>query len=151
MSRAGGHPASTELSPPTQEKTTIVRGGCLCGAVTYQARLPFAKFVVCYCSRCRKASGSAYASNAYVSPGAFQWTRGENVAVRYDLPEARSFATSFCGKCGSPLPHYTRSGREIVIPAGSLDDDPGARPATSAHWDSRAPCSPGTTDIPTAK
>ncbi len=78
----------------------IVRGGCLCGAVTYEAHLPFAKFVICHCSRCRKVSGSAYTANAYVSPEAFRWTSGENVVVRYDLPEARSFATSFCGKCG---------------------------------------------------
>jgi hypothetical protein len=129
----------------------IVRGGCLCGAVTYKAHLPFAKFVTCYCSRCRKASGSAYAANAYVSPEKFQWTRGETLVVRYDLPEARSFATSFCGKCGSPLPHHTRSGREIVIPAGSLDDNPGVRPTTSAHWDSRAQWLPTANDLPTPK
>ena len=66
----------------------IVRGGCLCGAVTYEAHLPFAKFVICHCSRCRKVSGSAYAANAYVSPEAFRWTSRENVVVRYDLPEA---------------------------------------------------------------
>jgi len=126
----------------------IVRGGCLCGAVTFEARLPFAKFVTCYCSRCRKASGSAYAANAYVSPDAFRWTRGETVVFRYDLPQARSFAASFCGKCGSPLPHHTRSGREIVIPAGSLDDDPGVKPSAIAHWDSRAPWVSAANDLP---
>ncbi|MGA2942028.1 MAG: GFA family protein [Xanthobacteraceae bacterium] len=126
----------------------IVRGGCLCGAVTFEARLPFAKFVTCYCSRCRKASGSAYAANAYVLPEAFRWTSGENVVVRYDLTQARSFATSFCGKCGSPLPHHTRSGREIVIPAGSVDDDPGVKPSAIAHWDSRAPWVSAANDLP---
>src|SRR5580704_5098654 len=65
----------------------VIRGRCLCGAVAYEVRLPIAKFVNCYCSRCRKASGSAYAANAYVSPQAFQWIRGENLVVRYDLPE----------------------------------------------------------------
>jgi hypothetical protein len=129
----------------------IVRGSCLCGAAAYEASLPFAKFVACYCSRCRKATGSAYAANAYVSPEMFRWTRGENLVVRYDHPEAKSFATSFCGKCGSPLPHHTRSGREIVIPAGSLDDDPGTGPATSAHWDSRAPWTPAMTDLRTSE
>jgi hypothetical protein len=126
----------------------IVRGGCLCGAVTFEARLPFAKFVTCYCSRCRKASGSAYAANAYVLPEAFRWISGENVVVRYDLTQARSFATSFCGKCGSPLPHHTRSGREIVIPAGWVDDDPGVKPSAIAHWDSRAPWVSAANDLP---
>jgi hypothetical protein len=116
----------------------LVRGSCLCGVVRYEARLPFGKFVQCHCSRCRKASGSAFAANAYVAPDAFRWTNGETNVVRYDLPEARSFSTSFCGKCGSPVPHSTRSGREIIIPAGSLDDDPQVKPPINLHWDSRA-------------
>jgi hypothetical protein len=115
-----------------------VTGGCLCGAVGYEAELPFAKFVTCYCSRCRKASGSAHSANAYVAPAAFRWTRGAEQVGRYDLPTARSFATSFCTTCGSPVPHATRSGREIIIPAGSLDGDPGATPTEAVFVDSRA-------------
>ena len=91
----------------------------------------------CHCSRCRKASGSAFAANAYVAPDAFRWTNGETNVVRYDLPEARSFSTSFCGRCGSPVAHSTRSGREIIIPAGSLEDDPRVKPSINLHWDSR--------------
>jgi hypothetical protein len=116
----------------------IVRGACLCGSVGYEAELPFHKFVKCHCSRCRKASGSAYAANAYVFPLAFRWTRGEGEVLRYDLPEARSFATSFCRRCGSPVPHATRSGREVVIPAGSLIDDPGVSATMNVCWGSRA-------------
>jgi hypothetical protein len=116
----------------------VVRGSCLCGAVAYEARLPLAKFVNCHCSRCRKATGSAHSANAYVLPDAFRWTRGEEVVRRFDLPQARSFATAFCSRCGSPLPHATRSGREIIIPAGSFDDDPGVKPSINLHWDSRA-------------
>ncbi len=40
----------------------FVRGSCLCGAVRYEAHLPFTKFVNRHCSRCRKASGSAFAA-----------------------------------------------------------------------------------------
>src|SRR3954453_3394395 len=98
----------------------LVRGSFLCRAVGYEAHLPFAKFVNCHCSRCRKASGSAFAANAYELPDAFRGTRGESVVVRYDSPEARSFATSLCGNWASPVPHSTRSGREIIIPVGSL-------------------------------
>jgi hypothetical protein len=126
----------------------IVTGGCLCRSIGYEARLPFIKFLNCHCARCRKASGSAYAANAYVLPDAFRWTRGEALIGRYDLPEARSFATSFCKSCGSPVPHATRSGREIVIPAGSLDDDPGVRPSVNAHWSSRAGWSLAKSELP---
>ena len=96
-------------------------GRCLCGAVAYEITTPFLRFVHCHCSRCRRATGSAHASNLYVNPTQFRWTFGAEKVRRYDLPSAKSFATSFCTDCGAPLPHHTRSGREVVVPAGSLD------------------------------
>jgi hypothetical protein len=114
-------------------------GSCLCGSVTYEVRLPFVRFVNCHCSRCRKATGAAHATNAFVKPDAFRWTAGASNVVRYDLPTAHSFATCFCRLCGSPLPHLTRSGREVIVPAGSLNDDPGVTPEAHICWSSRAP------------
>ena len=127
----------------------VVVGSCLCGAVGYELRLPFGRFVNCHCSRCRKATGSAHSANATVPPDAFRWLRGEEAVTRYDLPEARSFATAFCNRCGCPLPHLTRSGREVIIPAGTLDDDPGVKLTTHAHWSSRASWTPTPDDLPT--
>jgi hypothetical protein len=116
----------------------IVRGGCLCGSVEFEAELPFLKFVKCHCSRCRRASGRAFAANAYVLPQALRWSAGLDNVVRFDLPGACSFSTCFCRRCGSPLPHATRSGREVIIPAGSLLDDPGTSPTHDSCWSSRA-------------
>jgi len=128
----------------------VVRGSCLCGTVGYEARPPFGRFVNCHCSRCRKISGSAYAANATVPPDAFRWTRGESAVQRFDLPGAHSFANAFCSRCGSPVPHRTRSGREIIIPAGSLDDEPGTKPSTNVHWSSRAGWPVPVTELPTS-
>jgi hypothetical protein len=128
---------------------TVVHGGCLCQTVGFEADLPFVKFVKCHCSRCRNATGSAFAANAYVLPSAFRWTRGQENVVRFDLPEARSFSTSFCRRCGSPLPHNTRSGREVIIPAGSLRDDPGVSPGIEACWSSRATWLSDAINLPT--
>ena len=128
----------------------VISGSCLCGAVAYEVQLPFLEFVNCYCSRCRKATGSAYAANALVKPQAFRWLQGEEKVGRYDLPAARSFATSICKECGSPVPHFTRSGREVIIPAGSLDGDPSERPSRNVHWSSRAPWSPPAGDMATS-
>ena len=114
-----------------------LRGSCLCGEVTYEVRAPFLRFAHCHCARCCKATGSAHATNLYVPPGQFSWTSRTDSVVRFDLPSAKSFATTFCGRCGSPLPHHTRSGREIVVPAGSLDDEPSLRPRGRIFWDSR--------------
>jgi hypothetical protein len=100
-----------------------VRGGCLCGVVEFEVDLPFIKFVKCHCSRCRSATGSAFAANAYVLPQALRWLSGQDHVMRFDLPLARSFSTSFCVKCGSPLPHATRSGREVIIERSSFQPD----------------------------
>jgi len=116
-----------------------IRGSCLCGSVTFEVALPFDRFVYCHCSRCRKATGTAHAASAAVATGSFRWLSGEDYVSRFDLPMARSFATSFCRRCGSPLPHATRSGREVIIPAGALDDHPGSTPDRHVHWGSRAP------------
>jgi hypothetical protein len=116
-----------------------IRGSCLCGGVSFEVDLPFDRFVHCHCSRCRKATGTAHASNAVVQPDAFRWLVGAEHVSRFDLPAARSFATSFCRRCGSPFPHSTRSGREVIIPAGALDGDPVNKPGRHLHWSSRAP------------
>ncbi|MGC1575081.1 MAG: GFA family protein [Beijerinckiaceae bacterium] len=129
----------------------VVRGGCLCKSVGFEAELPFTRFVKCHCSRCRNATGSAFAANAYVLPPAFRWTCGQEQVVRFDLPEARSFSTSFCRLCGSPLPHDTGSGREVIIPAGSLRDDPGVSPTNQSSWSSRAPWLSDASNLPTAE
>jgi len=60
----------------------IVRGACLCRSIEFEVNLPFLRFVKCHCSRCRKATGSAFAANAYVLPQAVRWKSGENDVVR---------------------------------------------------------------------
>lgn len=135
--------------PSSNPTGSVVRGSCLCGSVAYEVRLPFKGFVNCHCSHCRKASGSAYAANAVVDPEAFRWTKGESEIVRYDLPTARSFSVCFCSHCGSQLPHPTRSGQVVILPAGSFDDDPGTAPSANVHWSSRAPWCRQSEGLPT--
>jgi hypothetical protein len=115
-----------------------VGGSCLCGKVRFELTLPFNRFVHCHCSRCRKVTGTAHATNAVLNASALRWCEGVEFVSRYDLPAARSFATSFCRQCGSPLPHLTRSGREVIVPAGSLDGDLASGSERHVHWASRA-------------
>jgi len=102
------------------EAIEVLTGSCLCGGVSYEVRSPFLRFAHCHCSRCRKSTGTGHATNLYCSPERFRWLSGEELVSRYDFPSARSFATVVCKACGCPLPRRTRSGREIVVPAGSL-------------------------------
>ena len=71
-------------------------------------------------------------------PSEFPVLRGEGLTKRWDLPEAASFATMICSQCLCPVPHPSRSGRVVIVPAGSLDDDPPHGPAEHTQWDSRA-------------
>ncbi|MFV2031353.1 MAG: GFA family protein [Gammaproteobacteria bacterium] len=117
----------------------ITKGSCLCGSVTYQFSGPELVFQYCHCSRCRKFTGSAYAANIIVNPEQFEWLSGESSVGRFEYPEARHFATCFCTRCGSSLPWLAKSGRSVIIPAGTLDEDPGIRPVHNIFYQDRAP------------
>jgi hypothetical protein len=115
-----------------------VTGSCLCGEVSYAIKGNLGIFQYCNCSRCRKFTGSAFASNIFVAPGDFEWLTGEQLVGRYELKEARHFATCFCKICGSSLPWLAQSGRTVVVPAGTLDGDPQIKPIQSIYCASRA-------------
>ncbi len=130
------------------EASEAVHGSCLCGAVSFEVRAPFLRFAHCHCRRCRKATGTGHATNLYSVPERFSWVRGEEHLARYDLPSAKSFATVVCRICGCPMPRRTRSGREIVVPAGALDTDPAELPRARIFFDSRTVWSCGDDEIP---
>ena len=115
-----------------------IRGACLCATVTFVVWGPFERFVVCHCSRCRKATASAHAANLFSAPDQVEWLSGVESIRRYQVPEARSFAKCFCTRCGSALPYVSRNGAHLVVPAGVLDEDPGIGPDRQIFWASRA-------------
>jgi hypothetical protein len=61
-----------DATESANESTMTARGSCLCGSVTFAVDLPFDRFIHCHCSRCRKATGTAHASNAVVKAAAFR-------------------------------------------------------------------------------
>jgi len=116
-----------------------ITGSCLCGAVTYQFAGPVKVFQYCHCSRCRKVTGSAHASNIIIDPTQFEWLSGEEYLGRFEHPDAKHFATSFCKNCGSSMPWLTKSGKAVVISAGTLDEDPKVRPIHNIFMEDKAP------------
>ncbi len=116
-----------------------VTGSCLCGEVSYQYSGAVKVFQYCHCTRCQKFTGSAHAANIIVAPEQFQWLKGEKSVGRFELAGAKHFATSFCKKCGSSLPWKTQSGKAVVIPAGTLDDNPETQPVHNIYFANKAP------------
>ena len=115
-----------------------IRGSCLCGEVSYRFTGPEYVFQYCHCSRCRKFTGAAHGCNIIVAPDQFEWLEGEESVGRFEHPDAKHFATSFCKRCGSSLPWMAQSRGSVVIPAGTLDEDPKIRPSQNIFWKDRA-------------
>jgi len=115
-----------------------VKGSCLCGSVTFEIKGPPSAFRYCHCSRCRKASGSAHAANIFVPQSQFAWSASGLPVNHFKVPDAKTFAVSFCTRCGSRVPHLIPERNEFLVPAGLLDGDPVARPQNAIFWGSRA-------------
>jgi len=116
-----------------------ISGSCLCGKVSSIVKGPFEKFYQCYCDRCQKKSGSAFASLLFTTPDKIEWLSGKSLIKRFDLPEAIRFSNCFCTDCGSQVPYISRDGAFLVVPAGYISDDPEIRPSANIFWDER-PC-----------
>ena len=116
-----------------------IKGSCLCGDVTYEITGNLKIFQYCHCSRCRKFTGSAHASNLFVKKEDFNWLSGEENIGTYAPDDTKYFATSFCKICGSSLPWLEKSGRTMVVTAGTLDDDPIVKPNWNIFVASKAP------------
>ena len=126
-----------------------LKGSCLCGEVAYEMRPPFVFFHYCHCSRCRKSSGSAHSTNILVRADQFAWAKGEALVRRWEHPDAEHYCTGWCSVCGSALPWQSRNKKGYLIPVGTLDNDPGSRPQSNIHWESRAPWFTPVGDLPT--
>ena len=114
-----------------------ITGGCLCGSVAYEVENDFSRFYFCHCTQCQKITGSAHASNLVTQPNAITWTRGQAFIKQFEYPD-RDFTVVFCTECGSGLPFVTKSGKALIVPAGSLDGEPNIQPNDNIFWAERA-------------
>jgi len=118
---------------------TQLQGGCLCGGVRYTISGEAQRFYHCHCRRCRRATGTGHASNLLVTPeSSLKWVTGEELLSRYKVPEAERFYNCFCSNCGSPMPRVVPELDGVLIPAGSLEQEPPMLPSARIFWDSRA-------------
>ncbi|WP_053981336.1 GFA family protein [Marinagarivorans algicola] len=101
----------------------IITGGCCCGDVTFTLEDHFSHFYFCHCTQCRKLTGASHAANLFTSPNNINWVTGLDKVKRYDHP-TRSFSKAFCVYCGSGVPFVSQSGKALIVPAGSLNEEP---------------------------
>jgi len=116
----------------------VREGGCLCGAVRYRVKQEPQAVVICHCTHCQKASGSAFSVNLLVKEADYE-QRGE---TRFLLDTGDSGLPSyrhFCGHCGSPI--MTRAENLpglCLVKAGTLDQPEGIGPQLEIYTDHAA-------------
>ncbi len=125
-----------------------IKGSCLCGTVQYEASGPFIDFRYCHCERCRKATGSAHASHLFMPKEQLRWIAGESQITLFIHKEADDYPRAFCKHCGAMVPRLGRDPRNMVIPAGTLEENPPMRPTKNIFWKLVAPWFVSPADLP---
>jgi hypothetical protein len=97
-------------------------GGCLCGAVRYEAEGEPLYVGHCYCADCRKASGSGFVPFMGFASSAVRFT-GQTLQFRSKSFRGNDAVRNSCPVCGS-LVFGGELGKDEThtIYAGSLDD-----------------------------
>jgi hypothetical protein len=112
-----------------------IQGGCLCGAMRYEVDGPLTDVSNCHCSMCRRFHGAAFATYAKIGVEHFRWLSGSDLLSVYETSPGIGWA--FCRICGSSL-GVPEGGKLREITLGSLDTDPGVRPAEHIFVGSKA-------------
>lgn len=115
-------------------------GSCLCGAVTLEIQGGIDSIIHCHCSKCRKNSGTAYATNGFVATA--------DLVVKTGMEQITFFETApgkkrhFCKVCASPIfSSNDASPNRLRLRLGILDSDIVERPishnfvSSRANWD----------------
>ena len=114
-------------------------GGCLCGALRYEAKGEPVFTGHCYCADCRKASGSGFIPFMGFAASAVRFT-GEARQFRSPAANGNEAVRNFCPICSS-LVFGGEIGKtaSFTIYAGSLDDPSAFDPRVAIFARSRPP------------
>lgn len=112
-------------------------GGCLCGAVRYEVASAPAFAGHCYCTDCRRSSGTGHSTVVGVAEADLKLT-GELKGYTSTADSGAAVTRYFCPTCGSGI--YSKGARPgmVVLKAGSLDDPETMKPM-AALYVARAP------------
>ena len=118
----------------------MLKGSCLCNSIQYEIHGELGQAMMCHCSKCRKANGSAFAVNAAVKADEFKIVSGKEFITEFE--STPGVFRSFCKKCGSPLVSRRPSQADVLrLRIGTLDTPVQVLPiahifvGSKAEWD----------------
>jgi hypothetical protein len=115
----------------------MLTGSCLCGAVRYEVKGELGPIVMCHCAQCRKANGTAFATNSPVKARDFHLLQGSEALAEFESTPGKFRV--FCGRCGSPLYSRRAAAPDVLrLRIGTLDTPLDARPSAHIFVDSKA-------------
>jgi hypothetical protein len=100
-----------------------ITGGCLCGAIRYEIEGEPFRIANCHCDDCRKATGSAYATNIFFQEDQITLLQGTLKIFEHTADSGNTMFKEFCDTCGSQVlaGGSMRPGVKTVK-VGSIDD-----------------------------
>ena len=99
------------------------KGGCLCGAVTYEVDAELNEPDACHCTMCRRQSGHYWVSTD-VERSALTIAGEEHIRWYRSSDRVRR---GFCANCGAALFWDREDAERIAVGMGSLDQPTGTR------------------------
>ena len=112
-----------------------IAGGCLCGAIKFEVKLPSKWCAHCHCSMCRRAHGAPYVT--WVGFAREQFRLVEGTPSRHRSSEAAT--RSFCGQCGSMLTfESTRWAGEVHVARAAIPGAIDHRPMAHVFFSDKA-------------
>lgn len=132
-----------------------IKGGCLCGAVTYEVSGDPIFAGHCGCENCQKGSGGGHSSNAAFPEPSLK-TQGELTSYAAKGDSGQSSTYQFCPKCGSRL--FTRVAvmpNVVMVSLGTMEAAADIKPTVFIYgkrkraWDHVDPGIPVFAEMPT--
>jgi hypothetical protein len=121
----------------TEGQGTIT-GGCMCGAVRYEASGDPLSVIFCHCESCRKHTGAPVVTLAGFKKDQVRYTAGE----RATYESSPGVLRGFCSRCGTPLT-WEGDGDElgplVEIHVGTTDNATKLAPQLHVHFAERIP------------
>jgi len=115
----------------------MYNGSCLCGAIKFTISGKIKNIVYCHCSLCRKAQGSAFATNGNVKMKNFNFLSGQDNLTIYQSSETQT--KLFCKTCGSPIMSKNTLAPDMVrVRLGTIESDINEYPEAHIFVDSKA-------------
>jgi hypothetical protein len=115
------------------DQLPALQGGCLCGAVRYEARPDHRDGYYCHCRMCQLAFGNTRAAFLNLRKSEVRWL-GAPPAYYASSKIARR---GFCGRCGTPLSFEFLDSERMDLSVGSLDEPGQLRPTEHFAVESR--------------